>query len=361
MSGGAVSDAQAERLAVLRTALDNWPLPLASQVNPLADQTARRQRSWIYRYALADVRDHDDPLLVLQAPRVAALAYPRADLPTLSLAADWTAWFFHFDDYFDNGPLGMTENRARQTVDFIRDALGHRPGDDAPEAGASLHRTREAFADLMARTVEMMTDWQLRLFIQHLESYFTALVTEAVNREHGAIPDVKSYCALRRDTGPAPPLLDLVEHTEGIRLPQSFHGSALFSRLMDAAADVAGWINDVFSVAKEQDRGDFHNLVLVIAHAEQVSLVAATELAIGMIGERLRLLDGAEPAVDAWCIEAGVSQAERLGIHCWLRGLRDFQRHADWYVDHARYAASQDSPADAPAPLIQPLLSSAQL
>jgi hypothetical protein len=364
MTRGGLRGAGADRLTVLRTALDNWPLPLASHVNPLADEAVRRQQSWLSRHALADVGDHSDPLVVLQAPRVAALAYPRADLSTLSLAADWTAWFFHFDDYFDEGPLGTAEHRARQTVDFIRDALAGHPRDGAPHGEQSLLRTREAFADLMARTRAIMTDWQSRMFVFHLESYFKALVTEAVNREHDAIPDVRSYCVLRRDTGPARPLLDLVEHTEGIRLPQSFHGSALFGRLMDAAADVAGWINDVFSVSKEQDRGEFHNLVLVLAHAVEIDLVTAVRLAISKIGEGLRFLDGATPEVDEWCLAAGVSEAERLAIQCWVRGLRDFQNHADWYVDHARYATSQhshDSPGGSPSPAVQALLSSAPI
>jgi hypothetical protein len=351
-------DTEADRLTLLRMALDDWPLPLASEVNPLADHAARRQQSWFSTHALADVGDPEDPLMLLQAPRVAALAYPRAALSTLSLATDWTAWFFHFDDYFDEGPMGKAEHRARQTVDFIRHALGHRPSDGVPRSSGSLHRTQEAFADLMARSREIMTGWQSRMFVFHLESYFEALVTEAVNREHDAIPDVKSYCALRRNTGPALPLLDLVEHTEGIRLPRSFHGSALFGRLMEAAADVAGWINDVFSVSKEQDRGDFHNLVLVIQHAEEINIVEAGRLAINKIGERLRLLDGATQAVDEWCLSAGVPQAERLALHSWVRGLHDFQHHANWYIDHARYATSQYPGGSSRSPLAEPLLSS---
>jgi Terpene synthase family 2, C-terminal metal binding len=195
MNRGSLGDGDADRLTLLRTALDGWPLPLASEVNPLADQATRRQRSWFTRYALADVGDPGDPLIVLQAPRVAALAYPRADLAALSLAADWTAWFFHFDDYFDEGVLGATEHGARQTVNFIRDAFDHRPGGGASLGDKPLHRTREAFADLMARTLDVMTDWQSRMFVFHLESYFEALATEAVNREHHAIPDVSSYCA----------------------------------------------------------------------------------------------------------------------------------------------------------------------
>jgi hypothetical protein len=325
---------------MLRAALDNWPLPLSGDVNPLVDQAARRHESWFARHRLGDPCEPADPLVMLQAPRVAGLAYPRASLPALALAADWTAWFFHFDDYLDETPLGTAEHRARQTVGFMRDALGPGPGDLVPE-DRSLRRTRRALADLMARTRDVMADWQVRMFIFHLESYFEALVTEAVNREHDAIPGVKSYIALRRDTGPALPLLDLVEHAEGIRLPRSFHGSPLYVRLMDAAADIAGWINDVFSAPKEQSRGDFHNLVLVIAHAQGISLCEAARLAIDKICERAQQMDGAPAAVDEWAEQAGLSEVERIAMRLWIRGLRDFQHHADWYVQHARYAVSQ--------------------
>ncbi len=333
-------DDEADWLAVLRTALDNWPLPLSSEVNPLVNEATRLHQSWLGRHALADAKDPADPLIVLRAARVAAYAYPRADLPTLALAADWTAWFFHFDDYFDNGPLGGTEDHARGTVDFIRMAFGRGHGDGAPHRDQSLCRTREAFADLMIRTGGVMTDWQSKMFGFHLESYFDALVAEAVNRENGSVPDVVSYCALRRDTGPALPLLDLIEHTEGILLPRSFHGSSLFDRLMAGAADIAGWINDVFSAWKERDRGDFHNLALVIQHANGIDLPAATRLAIDKISERLRQRNRVESELDAWCLDAGVSPTEQIAIYRWARGLRDFQHHADWYVHHARYTAS---------------------
>lgn len=329
---------ESERLAALSTALDKWPLPLSSQVNPLVGEVTRRHRSWLDRYDLADTADPADALVVLQAPQVAALAYPRADLSTLALATDWTAWFFHFDDHFDDGPLGAAEATARQTVDFIRVIIGRPHSQWPPCVDPSLHRARDAFEDLMTRTGELMTNWQSKMLIVHLESYFEALVAESVNRERGTFPDVRSYCALRRDTGPALPLLDLVEHTEGVCLPRSFHGSPLFDHLMAAAADVAGWINDVFSASKEQDRGDFHNLVLVMQHANAIDLVHATRLAIDKISERVQVLNHAASAVDEWCLEAGVSQTDRVAIHRWTAGLLDFLHHADWYVHHARYA-----------------------
>jgi hypothetical protein len=109
---------------------------------------------------------------------------------------------------------------------------------------------------------------------------------------------------------------------------------------MAAAADLAGWINDVFSASKEQNRGDFHNLVLVMQHANAINLVHATRLAIDKISERVQVLDRGASAVEEWCFETGASQTDRLAIRRWTAGLLDFLHHADWYVHHARYATS---------------------
>jgi hypothetical protein len=142
-----------------------------------------------------------------------------------------------------------------------------------------LNRTWLAFADLLVRSREIMSPRQRITFESHLSSYFDALVVEAGNRENNRIPDIDAYCDLRRDTGPALPLLDLVEHTEQVSLPQSFRASRLFGRILDVTADLGSWINDVFSISKELDRGDCHNLVLVIRHAADVSLTNATSMA----------------------------------------------------------------------------------
>lgn len=92
-------DGNDDQRAALRIILDRWPLPLTVDVNPMLEQAVARHRSWLVQHGLADSTDPTDPLTTLGADQVAAYAYPRADLPTLVPATDWTAWFFHFDDY----------------------------------------------------------------------------------------------------------------------------------------------------------------------------------------------------------------------------------------------------------------------
>jgi hypothetical protein len=81
----------------------------------------------------------------------------------------------------------------------------------------------------------------------------------------------------------------------------------------------------------------------VIAHADGINIGPAVKLTIDKISERIKLLDDAAQAVDAWCRGTGASPDERFAIHAWTRGLRDFQNHADWYVHHARYALSAEN------------------
>jgi hypothetical protein len=328
-----------EQRAALQMVLDRWPLPLTVDVNPMLDRAAARHRSWLVHHGLVDFADPIDPLTTLRADQVAAYAYPRANLSALALATDWTAWFFHFDDYFDEGPLGTRTDLAQWAVDFFHALLGNADGTPAPPDSQPLSRTWHAFAGLLARSREIMSSQQRSTFEFHLSSYLDALVVEAGNRENNRIPDIDSYCALRRDTGPALPLLDLIEHTEKVCLPEVFRASPLFGRILGTTADLGSWINDVFSVSKELDRGDCHNLVLVIRHATGMSLIDATSTAIDRIREHLRWLDDAEPALEEWCATANVPQPDRHQIHRWARGMRDFLHHGAWYIQHSRYSA----------------------
>jgi hypothetical protein len=322
---------------VLGVAVPHWPLPMSLQVNPAAKEAVQRHHWWLCEHGLADAGDLADPLIGLDAARIVACAYPRADLDTLCLASDWTGWYLHFDDYFDETPLGGSATLARGTVDFLYETAGQpsRP----PPAGyaGSLQRTRGAFRDLMTRTREVMAPVQYRIFTSHLEDYFGALVAEASNRERQAVLDIDDYCALRRDTGPCLPLVDLIEQAESVRLPQAFYASPVFEQLINTTADIASWINDVFSAAKEQERGDIHNLVLVTQRATGASLTEAARLAIARISDHLDLLDSAQQDLARQRAAGTLAPTAHDAIERWISGLRAFLHHGDWYLGHPRY------------------------
>lgn len=322
---------------VLAAVLPDWPLPLSLAVNPLVDEVVGRHRTWLCEHSLADIDDPFDSLVQLDAVGVAAKAYPRADADILALTADWTAWFFHFDDCFDEGVLGTSETLARAAIEFVT-SPHDRPVRGFPRRkGTSLRHLRSAVDNLRRRTSEVMSPTQFDIFNTHLDAYLTALVAEARNRESGTVLGVDEYCSLRRFTGPAQPLLDLVEQAEGLRLPNGFYRSEGFNLLLDGNADIASWINDIFSVGKEKRRGDQHNLVLVIERAEAISLTEAACRAVQRIREHLDLLGTAERTVLTGSDCVGSSEAARTATSSWVAGLRSFLHHSDWYIRHARY------------------------
>jgi hypothetical protein len=320
---------------VLDVALPQWPLPMSLQVNPVIEEAVQRHHAWLYEHGLAD------QLIKVGAGRVAAHAYPRADIDTLCLASDWTAWYLHFDDYFDESPLGGSAVLARTTVDSMRDLLGHPHQPPPVDYRMPLERTRNAFGDLLARTCEVMTPLQYRIFTSHLEAYFDSLVTEADNRERHAVLQIDDYCALRRNTGPCLPLVDLVELAESIRLPQTFYASPLFEQLLNTTADITSWINDVFSAVKELEQGDNHNLILVIQRAARTSLAEATRLAIAHISDHLRLLDSAQGELAAQRETGLITPTGHDAIERWIGGLRALLHHSDWYIQNQRYDRSE--------------------
>jgi DNA-binding transcriptional ArsR family regulator len=316
---------------------------MSLQVNPAADEAVKRHHQWLRQTGLAEAEDQAVPLTELDAGRITAYAYPRADLDTLCLATDWTGWYLHFDNYFDESSLGATAALARATVDLLQG----RPRDHSrsivpQEYEKSLSLTRAAFGDLTKRTREVMAPVQYRIFTAHLAAYFDALVVEATNREQCVVLDLNDYCALRRDTGPCLPLVDLIEQAESVRLPKSFYLSPVFERLSNVTADIASWINDVFSASKEHERGDSHNLVLVFQHGADISLADATRCAVDYISEHLLVFDSAEVELAAQRDAGILAPAEHEVIGRWIRGLRDFLNHGDWYLKNPRYDPSRE-------------------
>jgi hypothetical protein len=336
-------DGDVSRL-ILDTALPQWPLPLSSTVNPAAAQAIARTVAWQESLGLIASNTPWNSLIGLRPVELAARGYPRADLDTLTLASEWTAWFFHIDDLFDEGVTGTDIELSQLATGTLRTLL-HNPRSRNKKNHCGLPGpATDALLDLLRRTREIMTPVQFRRFISHLTDYAEALAAEAVNRVARAVLDVDSYCALRRNTGPALPLLDLIENSEGIRLPTNFYISPEYEQLLNITADVASWINDLFSVEKEEARGDCHNFLLVVKRANGGTITDTVGTVIKLIREHLGRFEGIVAALVAVPGSRQWPNVSQIAISRWIAGLRSFLCHSSWYIGHARYRTVAATP-----------------
>ncbi|WP_055545735.1 hypothetical protein [Streptomyces sp. NBRC 110028] len=342
MSASALGAVAEVSVSVRDAVLPHWPLPLKSEVNPLLPQAGDDHLAWLKRFGLVAPECRTVPLHVHE---VASYAFPHAGQDVLNLLTDWTGWFFHFDDFLDEGPAGNAPDLARTLIDC---AVGRPDGSPSPPPGAGvepsvLECTRQAYEDLYARTRCRMSPAQLRVFDAHMDAYFEALIEEAANRHRNTPPGLSDYCRIRRFTGPAPPQTDLIELAESVRLPYAFYDSAEFHELINAASDIASWSNDVFSAAKEQARGDMHNLVLVLARQNAVPLTDAALQAVAMIRARLQAMEDTAARTLQHQRDAAASPTACAALEQWINGLRCYLAHCAWYVDHTRYGTQNDA------------------
>ncbi|WP_328764852.1 terpene synthase family protein [Streptomyces sp. NBC_00272] len=276
-------------------------------------------------------------------PRLAALGFPHARGPALELCADAMGFFFVFDDQFD-GPLGLDPARtARVCQQLIDIAHGATPATGSDPCTA-------AFADIRARSTRgAHAAWTART-AHEWEYYFAAQAHEAIGRVRGTPADMTTYLQVRRGIAATDLPLSLGERAAGITVPAAaFHAPQL--RIMrQAAIDVTLMCNDVYSLEKEEARGDVDNLVLVLEHTRSLNRDEAVTAAGHRVNRRVRQFRELAEQVPVLCTQLGLHRRERAAVDtyvaimtAWMGGY-----HA-WQTGTLRYrTAPEVVPASGP-------------
>lgn len=308
-----------------------FDLPFPLRVSADLEGARLRNLDWVHRHGLAPTGESLEWYTAWDMPRLAAYGFPYAQGPELDLATDAMAFFFVFDDQLD-GPLGHApENVARVCqgmIDIVHGAAP-RPGADPCSV---------AFADLWQRsTGGAPPGWAARV-AHEWEYYFATQAHEAIGRLRGTPADMDTYLQVRRGIAGTALTISMGERAAGIAVPAvAFHSPQL--RIMrEIAVDVPLMCNDVYSLEKEEARGDMDNLVLVLEHARQCSreeAVAAAREEVTQRVARFQQLAGEVPAV---CALLGLDAHQRATVDryvevmtAWMSGY-----HA-WETETLRY------------------------
>jgi len=102
-------------------------------------------------------------------------------------------------------------------------------------------------------------------------------VWQAVNRVAGAWLDVAAYLRMRPVTGALQPYLDLSAIVHGRGVPRRIRVHPLVQQLTLKANNIICWSNDLFSLGKEYQHGERHNLVLILQQQQGGTLQAAID------------------------------------------------------------------------------------
>ncbi|GAT67318.1 terpene cyclase [Planomonospora sphaerica] len=313
-----------------------FDLPFPVRTSPDAEGARRRNLRWVQQHrlvtgdqALAWYRSWD-------MPRLAACGFPYAQGPELDLCTDAMAFFFLFDDQFD-GPLSRApRDVARLCQSMIDIVHGTGPRRQADPCSA-------AFADLWRRSTDgAPPGWAART-AHEWEYYFAAHAHEAVNRCRAVPSDMERYLQVRRGVAGTALPVSLGERAAAITVPAvAFHSPHL--RIMrEITVDVTLMCNDVYSLEKEEARGDMDNLVLVIQHARGCSRQEAVAAARDEVHRHVTRFRQLAAEVPDMCRQVGLTGPQCAAVEAYVEVMTAWMSgYHLWETETARYRAAVD-------------------
>ncbi|MGW0472697.1 epi-isozizaene synthase [Streptomyces coeruleorubidus] len=240
------------------------------QLHPYWPKCQEKTRVWLLEKRLmpADkVEEYADGLCYTD---LMAGYYIGASDEVMQAIADYSAWFFVWDDRHDRDivhgrPLAWRRLRDRlhSALDSPREHLHH---EDPLVAG---------FADSVLRLYAFLpATWNLR-FARHFHAVIDAYDREFHNRTHGIVPTVEEYLRLRRLTFAHWIWTDLLEPTAGCELPDAVRKHPAYRRAALLSQEFAAWYNDLCSLPKEIAGDEVHNLGISLITHERLTLEQA--------------------------------------------------------------------------------------
>ncbi|MEJ8645369.1 terpene synthase family protein [Streptomyces sp. MS1.HAVA.3] len=236
--------------------------------------------SWALDVGLvADARE-ERRLASARLDVLAGGALPRGEVGDVALTARWAAFVCWVDDQIDRRGLGSVPGQLEAFTAQLRQVFTAEPGRSA----ASLTHVAVLRGLWKQTAAGMSAGWRSR-FTGDYTDFLDACGQEAALRRSGVRLPLADYVELRRRTITLLPMLDVLERTGHAALVEDPRVDTRLEDLRWAVADVAGWANDLASVADDEVAGQ-DNLVGVLARQDGCSTAEARQRAAAMIEDR---------------------------------------------------------------------------
>jgi 5-epi-alpha-selinene synthase len=307
-------------------------------VSPDVEAVHQHTLAWVRRYALIKDEHAFEHLRSSKFAWLAAQAYPYAPLGRLTIASDWYTWLFLMDDECDECGIGkLPERLAALQAQFLEVLSGEQPEKPLDPAFHDVRKRIDvpllhALGDLRDRMDALMPRAWMARFINSVVEHFASSRWEAANRERGIWPGSETYITMRPYTGAVYTAIDLIDLTEGNMLPLVVRTHPYYKRLMLIASNVICWCNDLFSLPKERDHYDVHNLALILQHQDDIPLQAAVDRVAELIRNEVKRFIVLQNRLPTFGPEVDGLVQRFLGAMCdMMRGNLDWSRESDRY------------------------------
>lgn len=322
--------------------LPHFHCPFPSLVNPYAEVADRHTLDWVKRFDLVPCEREYQRLMASKFGGLAARAYPNAALEELQLASDWNTWLFIRDDDCDETGLGRDPAKLAQVHERLAEIL---LGDELSRSDLPLVHGLFDICGRLRRKAD--NAWMCR-FTHSVIEYFDASVWEAQNRAANITPDPETYMMMRPYTGGLYTDIELIDVTEGLRLPLHVRKHEALQQLVRMANNVVCWSNDVLSFAKERRHNDVHNLVVTLHSHYGLSVPNAVQRAADMTNGEVRRFIALRERLPEFGADVDGDVGRFVAVLCsWMRG------NLDWAYASGRYAVPADRDSSCAALLVE--------
>ncbi|MBC9929210.1 terpene synthase family protein [Chitinophaga qingshengii] len=304
--------------------------PIEPAINPHYQHAIDHTNAWVKRFALHSDNSYEK-YLDDNFGMMTARFYPECGPDQLKLANDANVLLFVMDDAMDNqidrDELIQSRMNFEMFVGACKQILANPQPPESGETGVMA-----ALADVWIRFKAMSNaEWQQR-FVDSLHKMFAAGLWEYGNVQSGNLPSVAEFYKRRQYLGAAHVSTDMIEVIEEISLPADILQHPAVMQLVVLARNLVCWANDLFSLSKELDHGDQHNMVLVMKAERQLPLEAAILQAAELHDQEMRQFEQLSAQLPAFGIhDAAVRKYVRI-LGAILRGNMDWS-----YRETARY------------------------
>ncbi|MGE9696817.1 terpene synthase family protein [Streptomyces sp. CH6] len=280
--------------------------------------------------------------------------YLGASEAMLGAIADFSSWFFAWDDRHDRDVAHARTASWRGLCADLHATLR--------DPGAHLHHEEPlvaAFADCLLRMGEPMpTTWRDR-FARHMSPVIDAYDHEFGNRLSRTVPTVAAYLELRRLTFGHELWLDLLEAVAGTELPAAVRESPAYRTAGLACQDFSAWYNDLCSLPKEIAGDELHNLGISLIRHEGMELAEAVSVVREKVAGRVTAFLAAEKELRALADslaeddddgEGAGKESTRAALISCTDNMRNWFPSVYWFHhESGRYRVEQwDDPACPP-------------
>lgn len=305
--------------------------------NPHAEALVVRSLDWVDTWRLAP-DDARTRAAVRSYSRLAASCYPDAPFERLSAIGDYYSWLFFFDDACED--LSIDGASPADVARFLDDIYGVLDGRPVPAGRAAAFGP--PLVDIWKRIAPTCAPTWRRRLKAHVANYVDGCVWEADNRLRDRVPSRAVYQAMRMFTSTMYEFWDFIEYAGGFELPDDVVQHPVLVELQRTGNAVASYANDIYSLRKETENQDFHNLVVVLQHAESLSLAAAYARAAAIHDEEVRHFSRLERAVPSFGDDVDRHVAKYVeGMRIWMRANYDWSKVTPRYAAQGELAAPE--------------------